>query len=301
MIYGEPNDSGFIDDTGSEATSLAPSPGSGLSAQRLSDGYDTDASGDDFVVQVDPTPGASNTEIAPVVCVPDTGDIVINEFLPDPEGSDSDAESEWVELYNNSSSAVSIDGWKLSFGTQDFEDRDVELPGGLSIEPGGYFVIGNVNAPVQDFTAPVVMGSGSEGDGVRLFDCEDTVVDTVVYGEENADGLPDDVSEPGESIGDAGEGQAYARVTDGVDTDSVEDWRILVIPTPGEENKLDIGSGGDDPIGGRGCGCGGGPSNTAPDGRAPGEGGCATVPAPVTGLAWVIAMAALRRRRTDLP
>lgn len=46
--------------------------------------------------------------VFPHVCL---AQVVINEFLPNPEGSDS--EGEWVELYNQGEASVSINDWKL--------------------------------------------------------------------------------------------------------------------------------------------------------------------------------------------
>ena len=40
-----------------------------------------------------------------------TGQIIINEFLPNPSGKDE--EEEWIEIYNDSDSVVDISGWQL--------------------------------------------------------------------------------------------------------------------------------------------------------------------------------------------
>ena len=60
VVYGEPNDAGFIDDNGAVASSLAVAPGQGASAARIPDGSDTDASALDFAELVLPTPGLPN-------------------------------------------------------------------------------------------------------------------------------------------------------------------------------------------------------------------------------------------------
>ena len=87
-----------------------------------------------------------------------------------------------------------------------------------------------------------------------------------------------------------------ARVEDGVDTNEIADWKILVLPTPGESNLRESGGGSDDLIR-SGCGCGGSPSSDAPDGSEPNEGGCSTVPSPAGPIAWMVALLGLRRRR----
>ena len=40
-----------------------------------------------------------------------TGQIIINEFLPNPSGKDE--EEEWIEIYNDSDSIIDISGWQL--------------------------------------------------------------------------------------------------------------------------------------------------------------------------------------------
>lgn len=60
VIYGPNNDHQFLDDTGNVATSLGPQPGEGQSIARISDGVDTDQSGDDFILLDSPTPGEPN-------------------------------------------------------------------------------------------------------------------------------------------------------------------------------------------------------------------------------------------------
>ncbi|MFH0834401.1 MAG: lamin tail domain-containing protein, partial [Patescibacteria group bacterium] len=57
-----------------------------------------------------------------------TNHLVINEFVPDPVGSDTGAE--WIELFNPTDSAIALAGWKIN---------STALSG--SIEPGGFFVL----------------------------------------------------------------------------------------------------------------------------------------------------------------
>ncbi len=298
VIYGANNENEWLDDSGVIATSMAPNPVTGASLQRIEDGYDTDASAVDFAVQANPTPGAPNEPLAPVVCVPSTGDVVLNELLPDPDGTDDGLE--FIELYNNGTAPASVAGWSLSAGSADFEGIDVNLPAGALIQPGGFYLIGEEFIENADFTTVIKMGNASSnGDGLRLFDCEGTPVDTVIYGPNNDDALPDDKGGVGETVGDAGSNESVARVEDGVDTDEIVDWTVSVLPSPGESNIREAGSGGGETIG-RGCGCGGGGApgdGEAPDGSAPGEGGCSTVPSPAGPIAWMLALLTLRRRR----
>lgn len=253
VIYGEPNTDGWLDDTGEEATSLAPKPGSEQTLARLSDGYDTDLSGDDFIVEPEPTPGAANREVEPVVCVPASGPtVVLNELMVNPDGSDDGLE--WIEIYNPLDTPVSIDGWGISWATNagNISEIDVVLPGGLVVPPGGFFVIGDELVEASDLVATLRLPNGTNGDGVMLFDCEGTRVDTVIYGPNNDDMIDDDrgdVVPP--YITSVSSGGSLARVEDGVDTDEASDW-FGTQPTPGASNAVP-GGGGDG--GRRGCSC----------------------------------------------
>ena len=311
VLYGEDNeedqlaeDDGTVPDAGAEA------PGDDEALARIQDGWDTDVSRRDFLIDADPTPGAANPVQEPIECVPSDGSIVLNEVLVNPDGDDSGRE--FIELYNNSGSDLRIDGWYLSAETSgpEYDDVDIELPGGLTIPAEGFFVIGGELVAeadyADDFTA---LGNGSGTDGLRLFDCEGNPVDTVVYGDDpeddgtvNPDGLVDDdeqvVEEP---LATPGSGEVFARRIDGVDTNAmVDDWKLTIRQTPGYSNIIeddtDTGSG---PI--TGCGANQAPTgNTSGCGRttdAPSGRGCAT-PIPPLAPGWLlIAMAAVLRRR----
>ena len=298
VVYGGPNDDELMDDSGAIATSLAPSPPSPGSLQRLEDGYDTDQSALDFGLQTEPTPGSSNPALEPVICVPSNGDIVLNEFVPDPEGADGDAMAEFVELYNRGSEDLSVAGWGVDVAASEFTNIPAfVIPGGVIIEAGGYFVIGDSNVENADVVFPLSLGNASSSaDGLRLIDCEGSPVDSVIYGDDNPDGLIDDKGDVATPSIKPGENQALGRAEDGVDTNAPEDWVVFAIATPGAANELPTGGGGGgDPVGSRGCGCGGGPSTDAPGGSAPGEAGCTTAPVPV-GWMWVVILFGLRRR-----
>lgn len=58
-------------------------------------------------VTLQPTTAAQPTPVSPIA----TNEIIINEFLPDPEGSDDG--NEWIELKNKSDHTVSLLGWRI--------------------------------------------------------------------------------------------------------------------------------------------------------------------------------------------
>jgi len=245
---GKPNEDGWADDSGKPATSMALVPPDGSSMGRSPDGYDTDDSGADFYVQAitacEPNP-------PPPECNP-SPDIRLNEFLYDPDGSDTDLE--WVEITNSSGDTVDIEGWTLQAATSDWSD-EIVFPDGTEVPPGGYLVVGGVNAPELD--VPVdgfSLGNGTEGDGIRLVDCDQAVADTVLYGETMADGLTDDAG-GSDVVPEVDSNVSLGRYPNGVDTDAIGDWHAYTVPTPGEANP-ELGGGGDDTgkTGVTGCG-----------------------------------------------
>ncbi|MCO4747699.1 MAG: lamin tail domain-containing protein [Proteobacteria bacterium] len=291
VVYGPNNDDGLIDDSGSIATSVAPDPGSDQVLARIADGVDTDMSGADFVIAREGTPGAANPEI---VCEASNGSVVINEVLSDPAGTDSDAATEFIELYNNGSAAALLDGWTLVAGGQDDDvGVDVSLPPETSIGAAGYFVVGNFNVSEADLVDVFAVPNGSNGDFVRLYDCEGTLVDTVLFGGENTDGITDDAGQVPELVTAApDDDQTIARVEDGVDTNSVDDWFVDGSPTPGATNYQEPYVPSDDDEGG-GCNR----RNQAP-GSERSPGGCAVSPLSLGGLEFaLIGLLAIRRRK----
>lgn len=296
VVYGGANTDRVVDDSGSVAVSVAPAIAEGQVLQRVTDGYDTDASGVDFAIATTPTPGASNSPIEPVVCEPSVGVVTINEIVPDPDGTDSG--NEWFELYNTSGDTVSVAGWYAATATQASgeTDQDVLIPGGTSIGPEGFLIIGGGNVAGADVIVNLGLGNGTDGDAIVLYDCEGNKVDTVIYGKTNADAMIDDNGvAPTASYGNPGSAMSLARVEDGVDSDLAVDWKIDASPTPGGTNytAVIIDTGGTDS---GGCHCGGGP----PTSGAPTGNGCSTVPvSPALSVLLGLAGAVFRRRRRE--
>ncbi|MFT4621539.1 MAG: hypothetical protein ACI8PZ_000191 [Myxococcota bacterium] len=297
FVYGAPNDDGWWDESGDLLDSLAPKPQEGASLARIQDGYDTDRPGDDIVVQVEPSPGAPNPMVEPVVCEPSTGDVVLNEFLPNP--ASTDAGLEFIELYNRGTAPVSVAGWQIALATQtdDYLDIDVELPGGAVVPPGGFYVIGGEFVEEADVEAVFAIGNGTGGDGVRLYDCEGATVDTAVYGDDNEDGMLDDSDRVADPSPLPEEDRSLAREVDGADADFPDDW-VVAVPTPGATNAREVGSLPDEETG---CSCGSSDPTSAPPpsgtpGNAPGE-GCSTAPSRYLGLGWAVGLLVLLRRK----
>lgn len=291
VIYGDAdaNDDGWLDDDGVATTSFAPVPGDGESSARVADGYDTNQSGSDFAVTATTTPGSANPYIEPTVCDPTGSEsLKINEFLYDPGSTDGG--NEWVELYNGGTADMRLDGFVLNTATSSW-GADFTFPGGITIPAGGFVLIGGESVAGSDFIAPdLSLGNGTDGDGIQLVDCTGAVVDTVLYGDTMADGLTGDDGSDAVVAG-VDSDVSLGRSTDGVDTDTPDDWMGYGTPTPGESNGTVVA--GDDTGGGGSTGCGG---KDRPSTTRPGAGACSVAP-PLGGLEGALLGLVLLRRR----
>ncbi len=159
--------------------------------------------------------------------------VVINEVLYDPDGSDSG--HEFVELMNCGASGVLLTGWVLETGNgANPDDWTVEWIGGDLdyLDPGGIFLIGESDVvPAPDYETPLDLQNGP--DAVRLTDGSD-VVDLVGWGEPLFQGYYE-----GSPAEDVSSGNSLARIPDCYDHDvNALDFSSSV-PTPGYRNALE--------------------------------------------------------------
>ncbi len=128
-------------------------------------------------------------------------DIVITELVPNPE--DSDAENEFVEIYNEGDKTADISGWTL----EDTLGKTAQFvfPENTSISPKKYLVF---------YRPQTKITLNNSGDGAVLKNSSGKII-----------------SETGES-GAAMEDWSWSR-----NEDSEWDWSLT--PTPGTENKID--------------------------------------------------------------
>ncbi|MDX1608296.1 MAG: lamin tail domain-containing protein [Candidatus Spechtbacterales bacterium] len=126
-----------------------------------------------------------------------TFDIVLSEFMPSPEGADS--ENEWIELLNTGNETIDISNWILD----DMEggSNPFIFPEGTNILPGEYRVF---SADITD------LALNNSGDNVRLLFPDKTISDEVEYSR-------------------ADEGYSYALIEN--------DWIWTNNATPGSENE----------------------------------------------------------------
>ncbi len=139
VVYGRWDDGELADN--------APNPGDPNSAARKVDGGDSDNSYQDFSLTVSPTPGAANLISTPTEESADSSrfqasyssEIIINEFFPNPAGSDQ--EGEFIELKNIGDQPVDVAGWKLGDNSQHRYTLKAGDSGGLIIAPGGFLTV----------------------------------------------------------------------------------------------------------------------------------------------------------------
>jgi len=120
--------------------------------------------------------------------------VVINEFELNPPGDDYTAESEFVELYNPTSTSVNIGGWNLS--TTHYRAVNVTIKAGTSIPVNGYYVVTHTTKWLDD-----------EYESIILLDAAGNEVDRTPVKSDPHD-----------------DARSWQRNPDGKDTDAEEDW-----------------------------------------------------------------------------
>lgn len=109
--------------------------------------------------------------------------IVINEICNNPP-LEFDTE-DWVELYNNGSSTVNLNGWQL----KDDDDTHVFAFPNISITAQGYLIICRDLAAFENLRPGITaigdldFGLSGDGDCVRLYNASGQTVDEVCYEE----------------------------------------------------------------------------------------------------------------------
>ena len=115
------------------------------------------------------------------------GDIVINEFMAsnDLTVADQDGEyDDWIELYNNSGSAIDISGYGLSDDDTDFSL--FTFPSGTMLQPNDYVVVWADKDDTQTgYHAGFKLSSG--GETIYLTNASQTVIDSVAFGSQTTD------------------------------------------------------------------------------------------------------------------
>jgi hypothetical protein len=158
-----------------------------------------------------------------------TSAVVINEIN---YNSDLRSDSEdWVEIYNNSDSDISLAGWKL----KDSDDAHIFEFGPQSVlKKDSYLVVcydtsafKTIFDNVDNYVGDLNFRLGNGGDIVRIFDNSDLLVDYVQY----------DTIAPW-PIAAAGKGATLELINPDYDNIQVENWKASInYGTPGQINS----------------------------------------------------------------
>ncbi len=133
--------------------------------------------------------------------IPRNDNVVINEFLPNPEGAD--AEGEFIELYNQGNADVNLINWKVDDSEGGSKPYSFDLD--LWLNSGMYYVLDREESG---------LALNNTTDAVRLFNNFNELIEEIEY----------------EAVV---EGEAYARGKNGK-------WFWTTVITPGEENVISV-------------------------------------------------------------
>ncbi len=95
-----------------------------------------------------------------------SSEIVINELLPNPEGSD---DAEWIELKNLSDSTINLENWKISDSTKSYT-----LPS-ITISTNGFLILEKSDTGISL--------NNSSGETVSLHNANDELINSITYTE----------------------------------------------------------------------------------------------------------------------
>jgi len=129
--------------------------------------------------------------------------LIINELMPNPIGSDDD---EWVELYNNGSEILNLEGLKIKDNSTRIFTIDIDSGLDLNLSPYSYLLIPKSISGISL--------NNSNGDSIIIIDLDGNIIDSVSYSEA------------------ALENRSYAL------SDNYFVWTKT--PSPGEFNKISV-------------------------------------------------------------
>lgn len=169
---------------------------------------------------------------------PITGKVLITEVLFDPGPTamqGTDADNEWVEVYNGTNAPIDLQGWSIGDGVA----TDTIATASLTLPAGEYLIVTRY-ASTSNYWAygpgtvvvylNATLGSGgftNAGESAILYNASGVTVDAVSWGTVTK------TMSPSVSIAGYVEGESIARKDRTVDTDTAGDWQIANTPTPG--------------------------------------------------------------------
>ncbi|MCP3930985.1 MAG: T9SS type A sorting domain-containing protein [Bacteroidetes bacterium] len=117
----------------------------------------------------------------------EVGDLVINEFLASNDAVEADQDGEfddWIELYNNSSSDINLEGYYLSDDATDL--MQWAFPSGTVIGANGYLIVW-ADKDEEQTGLHASFKLSSSGESIFLLDSGGEIVDEVSFTEQTTD------------------------------------------------------------------------------------------------------------------
>jgi len=171
----------------------------------------------------------------------DPGSILINEVMYHPTTPEST--TEWIELYNPTTSTIDLAGWTIADRTEtDTITPDPLFGTDATLQPGGYALLTDRGTTIDDVLSipdtclrlsvddkTLGNGLGNTHDSLTLADPTGTVIDAIEWGTDDPDitGTPAPLSPPGHSL---------SRLPDQDTDDTAADFTDTPTPTPGAPN-----------------------------------------------------------------
>ena len=171
----------------------------------------------------------------PVVFIPIvfSDSLIINEI--NYHSADNFDPGDWIELYNPQQYAVNISNWKLK---DEVDAHEFIFPAGSIIPSGGFLVVAeNMNSfdslfpNVSNYMGPMGFGLSGNGELIRLYNSNGSMVDTVHY----------DDKAPWPTEPD-GTGPTLELISPLLDNALASSWKASCEPhgTPGEQNCTNV-------------------------------------------------------------
>jgi hypothetical protein len=177
--------------------------------------------------------------MSPVAEAADPGDVLISEVLYDSPGTCDDPNAEWVELYNNSGSSISLNNWQICDNTGcdtlpdytvDAGEEVVVVAYQASFTNCGYSCASGHTIYLENRIGGY--GLNNDGDRVYILDNSSNEIDAMSW--------DDDTYAFDPPCSDVSEGHSLERYPTNTDTNSADDWRDQSSPNPCETNPTAI-------------------------------------------------------------
>jgi beta-lactamase superfamily II metal-dependent hydrolase len=171
---------------------------------------------------------ASNAVFTISSSTPPAYGVIFSEVYYDTIGTDAD--EEWIELYNKTDAIMNIGGWRIQ-DNNGTAATWVTIPAGTTIAPYSFLTVAaksvgfkNIYGYEADLYYGTVIALGNSGDALLLKDSSLNVIDTVAWEGGTSGGVP--AGWGSTSLPFANTGYTLVRADITVDTNTYVDWTI---------------------------------------------------------------------------